>query len=104
MSADLECWSQFDVHAGHQVVLRQQQQSLAVDLLQSERLGYVAAAWKHAVGIKKNLCHHTHFNTIVNKLRSCLFVLYIVLNFVSQDVLKCSPCFKSSLKFNLTSL
>lgn len=44
MSADLERWSQFDVHAGHQVVLRQQQQSLAVDLLQSERLGHVAAA------------------------------------------------------------
>lgn len=45
VSADLEGRPQFDVHAGHQVVLGQQQQSLAVDLLQPEGLGYVAAAW-----------------------------------------------------------
>lgn len=44
VGADLESWSQFDVHAGHQVVLGQKQQSLAVDLLQPESLGHVAAA------------------------------------------------------------
>lgn len=45
MSADLQRRPQFDVHAGHQVVLGQQQQSLAVDLLQPERLRHVTAAW-----------------------------------------------------------
>lgn len=44
VSADLESRSQFDVHAGHQVVLGQQQQSLAVDLLQPEGLRDVTAA------------------------------------------------------------
>lgn len=44
VSADLERRPQFDVHAGHQVVLGQQQQSLTVDLLQPERLRHVAAA------------------------------------------------------------
>ena len=45
VSADLQRRPQFDVHAGHQVVLGQQQQSLAVDLLQPERLRHVTAAW-----------------------------------------------------------
>lgn len=45
VSADLERWSQFDVHAGHQVIFGQQQQRLAIDLLQAEGLGHVAAAW-----------------------------------------------------------
>lgn len=45
VSTDLESRSQFDVHAGHQMVLGQQQQSLAVDLLQPESLGHVTAAW-----------------------------------------------------------
>lgn len=44
VSADLECWSQLDVHAGHEVVLGQQQQGLSVDLLQPEGLGHIAAA------------------------------------------------------------
>ncbi len=44
MRTDLESRPQFDVHAGHQVVLSQQQQSLAVDLLQPESLGHVTAA------------------------------------------------------------
>lgn len=44
VSADLERWSQFDVHTGHQVILGQQQQRLAVDLLQAEGLGHVTAA------------------------------------------------------------
>lgn len=46
VGADLERRPQFDVHAGHQVVLGEQQQRLAVDLLQAEVLGHVAAAWK----------------------------------------------------------
>lgn len=44
VSADLERRPQFDVHAGHQVVLSQQQQGLAVDLLQPESLRHVTAA------------------------------------------------------------
>lgn len=47
VGADLERRPQLDVHAGHQVVLREQQQRLAVDLLQPEGLGHVAAAWRH---------------------------------------------------------
>lgn len=63
MSADLERRSQFDVHAGHQVVLGQQQQRLAVDLLQAERLGHVAAAWKVRA---KQIRQHTPLNTAIN--------------------------------------
>lgn len=44
VSADLQSRSQFYVHAGHQMVLGEQQQSLAVDLLHPESLRYVTAA------------------------------------------------------------
>lgn len=46
VGADLERWPQLDVHAGHQVVLSEQQQRLAVNLLQPEGLSHVAAAWR----------------------------------------------------------
>lgn len=44
VGTDLESWSQFDVHACHQVVLSQQQQSLAVDLLHPESFCHITAA------------------------------------------------------------
>lgn len=36
LSKDFERWAQFDVHGSHEVVLLQQQQRLAVDLLRAE--------------------------------------------------------------------
>lgn len=44
VSADLERWSQFDVHAGHQMVFGEEQKRLAVDLLHPESFGHVPAA------------------------------------------------------------
>lgn len=69
MSADLQRRPQFDVHAGHQVVLGQQQQSLAVDLLQPERLRHVTAAW--------NTSTRRHGDTVKEKKRHSLFELLL---------------------------
>lgn len=65
VGADLERRPQLDVHAGHQVVLSEQQQRLAVDLLQPEGLGHVAAAWRH----RQVLQRLNHFSGITAKER-----------------------------------
>lgn len=44
LSKDLERGAQFDVHGGHEMVLPEQQQGLAVDLLPAELLGDLQAA------------------------------------------------------------
>jgi len=52
---DLERRTQFDVHGAHEVVLLQEQQGLAVDLLGPELVRYLlaACAWKNTTSIKK---------------------------------------------------
>lgn len=44
MSADLEGGAELDVHGGHEVLLLQQEQGLAVDLLRQELGGQIFAA------------------------------------------------------------
>lgn len=91
MSADLQRWPQFDVHAGHQVVLGQQQQRLAVDLLQAESLGHVAAAWKvRAKRSRQRTPSDTLINTVINRRQQRCRSDHLYLNVAFREMEPCS--------------
>lgn len=46
LSKDFQCRPQFDVHGAHEMILLQEQQGLAVDLLRTELFGDLLAPWQ----------------------------------------------------------
>lgn len=84
VSADLQGRSQLDVHGGHEVLLLQQEQSLAVDFLRQELGGELLTAWhtkiKNKLNEEEQIKDQTEKHTRVKetgktaeKIKNCFF-------------------------------